>query len=134
VSFYSRPYRTAEQHAADILAMRLLAYGETEFGLGRVAAIPPTNTRTVERGESPMSPRPQPRGVSGAAPGGTSDVVTAGLGCAPAPFVSGQNHIPGCECGACLADYACDVPPDMGDEHEPWLHDPGDRVFDWGDE
>jgi hypothetical protein len=70
VSFHHhRPYRTAEQHAADILAMRLLAYGD--------------------------------------------------------------QHPGDCECGACIND---DLAPDMGDEHEPWLHDPGDRVFDWGDE
>jgi hypothetical protein len=72
MSYHHRPFRTVEQHAADILAMRHLAFGEP--------------------------------------------------------------HLGDCECGSCLADYACDVPPDMGDEHEPWLHDPGDRVFDWRDE
>jgi hypothetical protein len=69
VSFHSRPFRTAEQHAADILAMRLLNLAE--------------------------------------------------------------KHGDGCQCWGCVND---DLAPDMGDPHEPWLHDPGDRVFDWGDE
>jgi hypothetical protein len=63
-----------------------------DFGLGRVAAIPPTNTRAVAQGTSPILPSPQPRGVSGADPGGTSDVVAAGWGCVPGPFASGLSR------------------------------------------